>query len=274
MQELFLSTGLNRHIYSVDVYFTVKNFIPLYVWNGMYLYKELLRMFEEVGLSFNHRARKPFTISPIVDIDDMYVDVLEPDKVYRFRFSTLNIELLEVFRKALYENQDIFNVIRMEVGSIDLSTHSLFFRLSTQSESTRCLAFIDIRFLPTLFKFHGHVVLYPSPQRFIASVLRDLYLATGVDLRKQLEYFVHNFEIISYRTRIAKLYIGKNNGNIDRYVRAFYGKVRYIAVVEQNNIELLNLLLNIAKNLGVGKNRAIGLGDIRIINIDIKTHNM
>ncbi|MEM4584284.1 MAG: CRISPR system precrRNA processing endoribonuclease RAMP protein Cas6 [Ignisphaera sp.] len=268
---MFLSTDMNRHIYSVDVYFTVKNSIPLYVWNGMYLYKELLRMFEEMGLSFNHRARKPFTISPIVDIDDRYVDVLEPDKVYRFRFSTLNIRLFEVFRKALHENQDIFNVIRMEVGSVDLSTHSLSFRLSTQSKSTRCLVLIDIRFLPTLFKFHGHAVLYPSPQRFLASILRDLYLATGIDLRKQLKHFVYNFEIISYRTRITKLYIGKSDKNIDRYVRTFYGKVRYIAVVEQNNIQLLNLLLNIARNLGVGKNRAIGLGDIRITNINIKT---
>lgn len=266
LQDLFLNTGLGRGIYRVDVFFMTMKSVPLVVWSGMYLYRELLKLFEQNDISFIHKSWKPFTISPIIEADSgkfINIGVLEPNKIYRFRFSTVDPSLFNIFKRAVHENQNLFNVIRIEARYIDPSI-SL-----ENSETDRYIVLINIIFAPTLFKFHGSSILYPSPQRFFMSTLKDLYMVTGADLRKHLRKLFLNLEITSHRIRMAKLYIGKNDKDRIRYTKAFYGKATYLAVATHNHVQFINLLLNMAQSLGVGKSRAIGLGNVEIISTEI-----
>ncbi|MET1101039.1 MAG: CRISPR system precrRNA processing endoribonuclease RAMP protein Cas6 [Pyrodictiaceae archaeon] len=254
--------------YRVDVEFTVRRPIPVAVWSGMYLYRELLTMLEHYGVKFHHRGVKPFTISPILDADGVeYMDtgILEPGEAYRFRFSTADLHLLEAFRRAIGGGNDYLDVIRVGIRKVDLATNQ-----GKTPRRSKYLATVRLRFLPTLFKFRSFEVLYPSPHRFLLSVLRDFYRITGTDLRALLQRVMLETELILDKTRVFRLCIGRDGSGRERCLRAFRGEAVYAILIKGDYLHFITKLFELAGALGVGKNRSIGLGHVDIIGMKVK----
>ncbi|ADM27735.1 Protein of unknown function DUF2276 [Ignisphaera aggregans DSM 17230] len=256
-------------LYTARVYFTPMKLIPLAVWSGMYLYRELLNLFEAYGARFEHRNRKPFYLSPIFSDDGKFITsgMLEPDKIYMFRFSTIDSMLIDIFRTALGNNMNnnpIFRIVRIEESVFNSPI------LGQRDVDGKYMARIELKFAPTVFKYRGLEILYPSPTRFFLSIARDLYDIFNVNLRKDTINIIMNTEIASQKINIVKIYIGKSSNNAERHIKTFSGKATYVVLLHGERVPILNIFLRLAEMVGVGKNRSIGLGHVDILSIDVK----
>jgi len=251
-----------ENVYSAWIYFTPRFDIPLAVWGGIYLHKLVLGLLEKKQTFFNHYAQKPFMLSPIMKNSSCIGHgMLLKDDVYMFRITTLSQSVLRMLIEALYQSSEIPIVpIRIESKILKLEIPS-----TNRNSNKKLLIELKLRFYPTMFKFRGYTVLYPSPMRLLTSAVRDLHMARKIDLRPILRKVFLNVELISYNTKIQKLYIGKDMNGRDRYLRAFQGEASFIIVAEGHKLPLLNMLLEITKHCGVGKNRSIGLGYVEVV---------
>jgi len=117
-----------------------------------------------------------------------------------------------------------------------------------------------VRFHPTMFMFRGRRVLYPSPARLLMGAARNLYEATGLDLRGHAAALARAVELTGWQGGIVKVSIGKG-----RVVKAFEGIATY--TVDPDSLppgweEILSLLLAAARLLGAGRSRGIGFGHV------------
>jgi len=274
-------------LYVAKVFFTVTKPIPLAVWSGMYLYRELLNIFELHGVHFDHSARKPFYLSPILlsqserSVErgrDMYINtgILEPGKVYWFRFSTTKVELIDLLRASITSTSNSLQIITIEESIID-SWNSLPLLLDGEGKREGLyLVIADLRFAPTLFRYRKRTrskylerdVPYPSPTRFILSLARDICEIWGVDLRREVKKI--EAEVIPDRIITKKLYIGRGSDGINRYIKSFSGRAILIFEVPASLLSLLLNMLQLSEAVGVGKNRALGLGFVSVINVEVE----
>ena len=125
-------------------------------------------------------------------------------------------------------------------------------------------------FYPTLFKFSGREVLYPSPSRLLFSIGKDIARCTG---RKKPIRFVRDLldkvELIEDRTKVVELRIGKHTNGKQRKVSTFYGKAKYLFSVGKDMIPSIREMLNLLNLFGVGKNRSMGLGFVKVPAEDV-----
>jgi CRISPR-associated endoribonuclease Cas6 len=252
-------------VYRLDIEFTVGKPIAVAVWSGIYLYKELISLLERHGIVFDHKKEKPFTLSPILDDNSercVYTGILEPERIYKFRFSTHTPLLIDGLREAIKDADDKFQVIRITQRKLDLTI------TGDPSCQDHYLVKAKIRFYPTLFKFRSFEVLYPSPRRFFASLLRDTYRVAGLNLRVLLH--LAEVELVEDKTKVKKLYIGRNASSSERHVKTFSGEAAYAIFVEGAHLQTIIKLLDLAGMLGVGKNRSIGLGHVNVVNVKVE----
>jgi len=257
-------------VYSAQILFSVNKPIPLAVWSGMYLHKLILQVLESSGLSLSHRDPKPFSISPIYIISNTkiqhFIDkgILNPGQLYTFRFSSLERKIFECVVKGFaHVEVDIFNVVRIEQARLTIPTN-----INCVEDSDKSSLIILVRFSPTIFKFHGHAILYPSPIRFMKSLMKYLHIATSLDVSKCFGDLTRAADLINFDIRVNRFSIGRDDSNRDRIVKAFYGSAKYVIVVPKSFANVFkNYVLRFVKVMGIGKNRSIGFGDISEISI-------
>jgi CRISPR/Cas system endoribonuclease Cas6 (RAMP superfamily) len=88
-------------------------------------------------------------------------------------------------------------------------------------------------------------------------------VVSNIDVKGFVRDVVFNTEVVGFRVR--RLRVGLGGG---RVMPAFRGVAEYVTYTE--NVGLFNALLNVAEFFGVGKNRALGLGFVRITHRVIK----
>jgi len=275
-------------LHVAKVFFTVAEPIPLAVWSGMYLYREILNLFELHGVYFDHSARKPFYLSPILLNSSegsakrdrvMYINtgVLRPDRVYWFRFSTTRTELVNLLRSSIASGIiSGLRAIAIEESIIDPWNIHLALPDGGRRKEDLYLVNVELVFAPTLFRYHKRTrsrywerdVLHPSPTRFIRSLARDIYEIWGIDLRRWVNKI--SGEVFLDRIRIEKLYIGRGSDGRDRYIKSFTAKASLVFEVSATQLPILLNMLQLLEAVGVGKNRAIGLGFVSVINIEVE----
>jgi len=235
----------------------------------MYLYRELLNLFESQGVQFDHSSRKPFYLSPIFvdgrNIRYVNAGILEPGEVYWFKFSTASTELADIFRTSVASGGlGGLRIARIEEAAIDS------WGTTGSREEGLHLVRAELRFAPTLFRFRGHSVLYPSPARFFLSLARDVYEVWGVDLLRESIRISTGTDVASMSIRTERLYIGRDAGGRERYMDGFAGKAVFVSAVPSTRLPLLLSLLRLSEVVGVGKNRALGLGFVSVANVEMK----
>jgi len=256
-----------EEIYTTWVRFTPKHDIPLAVWSGIYLHKLILDLLEKDGVVFEHNAPKPFMISPILKSNG-YVDrgVLAKGEVYAFKVTTIGREVYKSLIEALYESDEApIAPISVESRAVKLEAPP-----AGSGNEKGFLVELKLKFYPTVFKFRGHIVPYPSPIRLLLSVARDMYVISKMDLRSALRGIMSNVELVSYNTKLCKLYIGKDAAGRERYVQALQGVATYIFfALRRRWLPIIEMLLEVAMCCGVGKNRSIGLGHVEILKYNV-----
>jgi len=118
-------------------------------------------------------------------------------------------------------------------------------------------AVVDVFFYPTILVFRGWRILYPSPQRIVFGLARSAVELLHLDpraVRRRARILARNIELVSDRTRVVTLNIGRK-----RAAKAFMGKARF-GVYGLENLRDFVDLLRFGTLIGIGKSRGIGFG--------------
>ncbi|ADN51062.1 Protein of unknown function DUF2276 [Vulcanisaeta distributa DSM 14429] len=262
-------------------YFSVDYPLKFGSWSGRFVNRVVSEVLEGVGIKVPHNAReKPFTVTPILDLESNVVGELIPGNQYWFRVSLFCSEVdcgsvVDAFTKPTLRLSTgmALNVVKASVAGGELSL---------QGSDYRAVVRWRVRFWPTSFIFRSHYVTWPSPARFLSSagltlarVLRGVDLLVGrgseslvgviggVDLKGFVRDLVFNTEVLGMRVRRLVLNLGRG-----RRVPAFEGVAEYVTYTDRPS--LFRLLLDVVNAYGVGKNRALGLGYVVADVVDIK----
>jgi len=124
----------------------------------------------------------------------------------------------------------------------------------------RCRMTIGLEMLtPTILRFSGITLRYPSPRALIVSAARVLRWLTGRGLeRATVAGMVMGVELAGYRVRGVRVNMGKG-----RLVEGIVGTATLVARLSGQRLRGLLLALQAANLAGLGKNRALGLGRVR-----------
>ena len=249
-------------------------------WCGRFLSRLVGEVLEGVGVRVPHGAEvKPFSISPIFDVNDRVAGRLVPGDAYWFRASFMcNMvdcgRVVNAFVRDSYalSSGGVVRVFGVEVSELRLNSNA----------GGRAVVNWGVRFWPTVFTFRSRYVAWPSPARFLSSAARSLVslihgssivlskdggklsgVINGVDVKDFIKDLVFNTEVVGFRVRRLRVDLGGG-----RVMPAFRGVAEYVTYTD--NVSLFNALLDVAEFLGVGKNRALGLGFIKILHRDVK----
>lgn len=129
-------------------------------------------------------------------------------------------------------------------------------RLPRRVTTSRDAIEFTVEYWPTIYMFRSRPILYPSPQRLVYSVFSALARHTGLSLKGYANTLASNVELLGWNGRVGLYSIGR-----DRKVRAFYGRATYAATARY--VELLQLVMEAAQVLHVGKSRGIGFGAVK-----------
>jgi CRISPR/Cas system endoribonuclease Cas6 (RAMP superfamily) len=159
-----------------------------------------------------------------------------------------------------------------------------FYEFEPNNNGTNGRSIIEwsVKYYPTVFPYMHHYILHPSPARFFASTAKtfvqllkgtevaldkdgELYNATinSINTKDLIKDLVFNTELIDFKVNKLRINLGRGRSTL-----AFYGTAEY--VTETENTSLFNTLLDVAEFFGVGKNRALGLGFVKITQRNIK----
>lgn len=262
----------------MTITFTVDWEVRLRTWGGRFLNRLVGEVLENAGVRIPHNGAKPYTISPILDPGGRIVNRLVPGTTYWFRASFMcNMidcdGVVGAFVRDSYRlgSGEVVRVLRVRAREFRPSLNG-----GSSSNNNRSIIEWGVEYYPTVFPFARHYITHPSPARFLTSATKtlaqllrntevtldgggELYNAiiNNIDTRGFVKDLVLNTEIVGFRVR--RLRVGLGGG---RVMPAFYGTAEYVTVTE--NISLFNALLNVAEFFGVGKNRALGLGFVRV----------
>jgi len=249
-------------------------------WCGRFLSRLVGEVLEGVGVRVPHGAEvKPFSVSPIFDVGGRVVNRLVPGVVYWFRVSFLcglvdcgRVVNAFVRDRYVLSSGEVVRVFGVEVHELKLNNDA----------GGRAVVNWGVEFWPTVFTFRSRYITWPSPARFLSSAARSLVglvrgsevvfdrggdwlggVINNVDVKGFVRDVVFNTEVVGFRVR--RLRVGLGGG---RVMPAFRGVAEYVTYTE--NVGLFNALLNVAEFFGVGKNRALGFGFIKITHRDVK----
>jgi hypothetical protein len=265
----------------LEISFTVDWEVRLKTWSGRFLSRLVGEALENAGVRIPHNGSKPYTISPILDPGGRIVNRLVPGTTYWFRASFMcNMidcdGVVSAFVRDAYVlgSGEVVRVLRVSVREFRLGggiTND-----GGNNTSNRSIIEWKVMYYPTVFPFAHHYITYPSPARLLSSVARTLaYLVQGsevvldrggdwlggvvgsINIKGFVRDLVFNTEVVGFRVRRLRVDLGGG-----RVMPAFRGVAEYVTVTE--NISLFNALLDVAGFFGVGKNRALGLGFVRV----------
>jgi hypothetical protein len=265
---------------SFTINFTVDWEVRLKTWGGRFLNKLVGEVLEGAGVKVSHNEGKPFSISPVLDMNGRIANKLAPGSVYWFRASFMcNAVDCDTVTSAFI--RDSYKLSSGEVIRI-LNVGFYEFEPNNSGANSRSIIEWSVTYYPTVFPFMHHYILHPSPARFFASTaktLAQLLKGTEVVLDKDGELIggainsintkdlikdlVFNTELIDFKINKLRISLGRGRSTL-----AFYGTAEY--VTETENISLFNTLLDIAEFFGVGKNKALGFGFVKITQRNIK----
>jgi hypothetical protein len=264
----------------LTVNFTVDWEVRLRTWGGRFLNRLVGEVLENAGVRIPHNGAKPYAISPILDPGGRIVNRLVPGTTYWFRASFMcNMVdcngVVGAFVRDSYRlgSGEVVRVLRVRAREFRLGGIA---NDSGSNNNNRSIIEWGVEYYPTVFPFARHYITYPSPGRFFASTARTLAqllkntevtldgggglynaIINNIDTRGFVKDLVLNTEIVGFRVR--RLRVGLGGG---RVMPAFYGTAEYIT--QTTNPSLLNTLLDVAEFFGVGKNRALGFGFVRV----------
>jgi len=265
---------------SFAINFTVDWEVRLKTWGGRFLNKLVGELLEGVGIKIPHNGDKPYTISPVLDMNGRIVNKLLPGSVYWFRVSFMcNTVDCDAVTSAFI--RDSYKLSSGEVIRI-LNVGFNEFEPNNSGTNSRSIIEWSVTYYPTVFPFMHHYILHPSPARFFASTAKTLAqllkgaevvmdkdgeLISGainsINTKDLIKDLVFNTELIDFKVDKLRINLGRG-----RSTPAFYGTAEY--VTETENISLFNTLLDIAEFFGVGKNKALGFGFVKITQRNIK----
>jgi hypothetical protein len=271
----------------LEVDFTVDWEVRLRTWGGRFLNRLVGEVLENAGVRIPHNGGKPYTISPIFNNNDRIVNRLVPGGSYWFRASLMcnlidcNIATSAFIRDAyVLGSGEVVRVLRVRVREFRLG--GITNGGGNNNINNRSIIKWGVKYYPTVFPFARHYITHPSPARFFASATKTLArLLRGVEVTLDgggglynavinnidtggfVKDLVLNTELINYRIRRVRVDLGGG-----RYVSAFSGVAEYVTYT--GNVGLFNALLDVAGFFGVGKNRALGLGFVKITHRDVK----
>jgi CRISPR-associated endoribonuclease Cas6 len=260
--------------------FTVDWEVRLRTWGGRFLSRLVSEALEGVGIRIPHNGAKPYTISPILNASGRVVNRLVPGATYWFRASFMcNMVdcngVVGAFVRDSYRlgSGEVVRVLRVRAREFRPS-----FNGGSSSNNNRSIIEWGVEYWPTVFAFARHYITHPSPARFLTSATRtlaqllrntevtldgggELYNATinNINIKGLVMDLTLNTEVTRYRVRRLRVDLGGG-----RAMPAFRGVAEYVTYTE--NVGLFNALLNVAEFFGVGKNRALGFGFVRIIH--------
>ncbi len=261
----------------LSITFTVDWEARLRTWNGRFLNRLVGEALENAGVRIPHNGPKPYAISPILGPNGRIVNRLVPGATYWFRASFM-CNMIDCNAATSAFIRDSYRLSSGEVVRV-LRVRAREFRLSLNggsSNNNRSIIKWGVEYYPTVFPFARHYITHPSPARFLTSAAKtlaqllrntevaldgggELYSAiiNNIDTRGFVKDLVLNTEVTRYRVRRLRVDLGGG-----RVMPAFYGTAEYVTYT--GNVDLFNALLDIAEFFGVGKNRALGLGFVRI----------
>jgi len=265
----------------LTVNFTVDWEVRLRTWGGRFLNRLVGEVLENAGVRTPHNGAKPYAISPILDLGGRIVNRLVPGTTYWFRASFMcNMVdcngVVSAFVRDSYRlgSGEVVRVLRVRAREFRLG--GITNDGGSSSNNNRSIIEWSVEYYPTVFPFAHHYITYPSPGRFFASTARtlaqllrntevtldgggELYNATinNINIKGLVMDLALNTEATRYRVRRLRVNLGGG-----RVMPAFRGAAEYVTYTE--NVGLFNALLDIAEFFGVGKNRALGLGFVRI----------
>ena len=263
----------------LTINFAVDWEVELSTWCGRFLNRLVGEALEGVGIKIPHNGAKPYSISPILDVNGHVVNRLVPGSTYWFRASFMcNMIDCNAVVSAFVRDGYVLSsgeVVRvLSVGARELKLNN--------DVGGRAVVNWGVEFWPTVFTFRSRYITWPSPARFLSSAARSLVglvrgsevvldrggdwlggVINNVDVKGFVRDVVFNTEVVGFRVR--RLRVGLGGG---RVMPAFSGVAEYVTYTE--NVGLFNALLNVAEFFGVGKNRALGLGFVRITHRVIK----
>jgi len=259
-------------LYVARVFFEPAKPIPLAVWSGMYLYRELLNLFESQGVRFDHSSRKPFYLSPIFvggrGLKYITSGILEPGKTYWFRFATADLDLASTFR-TLVASGGLGDLRAFRIEESMMNSWSSNNRSSVYSNSgDKYHVVATLRFAPTVFKFEGNEAFSPSKDRFLASVARDIDEIWGTNIEAIAKEIAQRTEVLDSSVKKLRLSIGRG-ANGDRAMKAFAGTAVYLFALSPNEVGLVLDMLKLSEAIGVGKSRTLGFGFVSVEKVEV-----
>jgi len=273
----------------LEVNFTVDWEVRLKTWSGRFLNRLVSEVLEGAGVRVSHNSTKPFSVSPILDARGRATNRLVPGGSYWFRASFMcnTIDCAAVasaFARDAYVlgSGEVVRILRVRAREFRLGGGTANDGGSSNNNNMSIIEW-GVRYYPTVFPFMGRYITHPSPARLLASATKTLSqllrgvevvldggdnmynaVINNIDLKNIVKDLALNTELINYRIRRLGINLGGG-----RLVPTFYGTAVYIT--QTTNPSLLNTLLSTAEFFGVGKNRALGLGFIKITHRDVKS---
>jgi hypothetical protein len=264
----------------LTITFTVDWEVRLRTWGGRFLNRLVGEALENAGVRTPHNGAKPYTISPILNASGRIVNRLVPGTTYWFRASFMcNMVdcngVVGAFVRDSYRlgSGEVVRVLRVRAREFRPSLNG---GSSGSNNNNRSIIEWGVGYYPTVFAFARHYITHPSPARFLTSAAKtlaqllrntevtldgggELYNATinNINIKGLVMDLTLNTEATKYRVRRLRVDLGGG-----RVMPAFRGVAEYVTYTE--NVGLFNALLNVAEFFGVGKNRALGLGFVRI----------
>jgi hypothetical protein len=273
----------------LSITFTVDWEVRLKTWGGRFLSRLVSEALEGVGIRIPHNGAKPYTISPILNASGRVVNRLVPGVVYWFRASFLCglvdcDGVVSAFVRDSYRlgSGEVVRVLRVGVREFRFGGGIANDGGGSNNTSNRSIIEWKVTYYPTVFPFAHHYITYPSPARFLSSAARSLVdlvrgsevvldrggdwlggVVSNINIKGFVRDVVFNTEVVGFRVRRLRVDLGGG-----RVMPAFSGVAEYVTYTE--NVGLFNALLNVAEFFGVGKNRALGFGFVKITHRVVK----
>lgn len=252
-------------------------------WPGVFAAKIIYDTLSQVGVKIAKREEKTFSLTPIRTCNDgfrlagiypstncsknrwLYV---EENGSIMFEIYTASIDLAKKIILGFTRNPTIQQPCgKFEVASIQGTLIPIKVIKIPSFCGPWMNARLQVEFLtPTRFMMRGWCINYPSPIRFFRSAAKSYYVVTGIDVRSTINHLIlSNIELLGSCDKIKQCYVDiGHEGNERRVIKAFYGESEYILHIREDMLTFIEQLLRAAEVLGIGVNKALGFGRVRI----------
>jgi len=267
----------DAHLFSITFSFFPEQEFYITCYSGVFAAKLFYDLLNQVGIAFNKNAVKPFSITPLESmrrgliISEKWVKIF-PNEGLSFTVNTNDQTLVRKLLNAMEGVKSLnepcgtmqFTGATLKMSKIQKPGLDGWPREGRWRDYRLKVDFIT----PTRFRMRGHEIVYPSHVRFMRAVAKTFYEVTGVDTRKVVNPLVlSNMELTKNITRKLTLDIGKERG-YTRKVSGFIGTAEYILHLKEPLYEQIKPLLNVAEIMGVGANKSLGFGRIRVLEFN------